>query len=223
MARAELARRGRARATASASPPGPTCATTAPTPRSPSSSPSRTRWSTAFEAIHRRTYSFLLDRPLIVEAVSVEATGLTEQPDLTALGEVASGRRRRRGVEPETVRLWSAARGATCPCSERERMPAGDDGHRTGDHRRGQRDDRRRRRLAGGDDRRRAPARRAGGGHGRGRSSARPPTPCCSRSSTTCSCRSPSRWAPRLESTAQSVNIRSGSTSPAPSSIPTAT
>ncbi|MGQ0774261.1 MAG: hydantoinase B/oxoprolinase family protein [Pseudonocardiales bacterium] len=36
----------------------------------------------AFEANHRRTYSFLMDRPLIVEAVSVEATGLTEQPHL---------------------------------------------------------------------------------------------------------------------------------------------
>lgn len=37
----------------------------------------------AFEAAYRRTYSFLMDRPLIVEATSVEATGLTDQPDLT--------------------------------------------------------------------------------------------------------------------------------------------
>jgi 5-oxoprolinase (ATP-hydrolysing) len=37
----------------------------------------------AFEASYRKTYSFLMDRPLIVEAVSVEATGRTDQPDLT--------------------------------------------------------------------------------------------------------------------------------------------
>jgi 5-oxoprolinase (ATP-hydrolysing) len=37
----------------------------------------------AFETSYRKTYSFLMDRPLIVEAVSVEATGRTDQPDLT--------------------------------------------------------------------------------------------------------------------------------------------
>jgi len=36
----------------------------------------------AFQASYRRTYSFLLEGPLIVEAVSVEAIGITEQPDL---------------------------------------------------------------------------------------------------------------------------------------------
>ena len=40
----------------------------------------------AFEASHRAMYSFLMDRPLIAEAISVEATGLTEQPDLSHLG-----------------------------------------------------------------------------------------------------------------------------------------
>jgi 5-oxoprolinase (ATP-hydrolysing) len=35
-----------------------------------------------FEAAYRRTYSFLMDRPLVVEALSVEAVGLTEQPEL---------------------------------------------------------------------------------------------------------------------------------------------
>ncbi|HZE15872.1 MAG TPA: hydantoinase/oxoprolinase family protein, partial [Mycobacterium sp.] len=43
--------------------------------------------TTAFEASHRAMYSFLMDRPLIAEAISVEATGLTEQPDLSHLGE----------------------------------------------------------------------------------------------------------------------------------------
>ncbi|MET9881823.1 hydantoinase B/oxoprolinase family protein [Streptomyces sp. NPDC006430] len=43
----------------------------------------------AFEESHRATYSFLLDRPVIVEALSVEATGLTPQPDLGRLAEPA--------------------------------------------------------------------------------------------------------------------------------------
>jgi 5-oxoprolinase (ATP-hydrolysing) len=44
-----------------------------------------------FEAVHRRTYSFLMDRPLIVDAVAVEATGLTRRPDLTGLGAADGG------------------------------------------------------------------------------------------------------------------------------------
>ncbi|WP_367039751.1 hydantoinase B/oxoprolinase family protein [Streptomyces sp. Je 1-332] len=53
----------------------------------------------AFEELHRTTYSFTLDRPLVVEALSVEATGLTEQPDLSALtGDTHRG-------TPETVSL----------------------------------------------------------------------------------------------------------------------
>ncbi|MQA61934.1 MAG: 5-oxoprolinase [Actinophytocola sp.] len=43
-----------------------------------------------FESSHRKTYSFLLDRPLIVEALSVEATGVTEQPDISDLAEVST-------------------------------------------------------------------------------------------------------------------------------------
>ncbi|MPM28211.1 hypothetical protein SDC9_74730 [bioreactor metagenome] len=42
--------------------------------------------STAFETAHLATYSFLMDRPLIAGAISVEVTGLTEQPDLSHLG-----------------------------------------------------------------------------------------------------------------------------------------
>jgi 5-oxoprolinase (ATP-hydrolysing) len=42
-----------------------------------------------FEASYKRNYSFLMDRPLVVEAVSVEAVGLTEQPDLRALAEAS--------------------------------------------------------------------------------------------------------------------------------------
>lgn len=40
----------------------------------------------AFEDLHRTTYSFTLDRPLVVEALSVEAVGVTEPPDLSGLG-----------------------------------------------------------------------------------------------------------------------------------------
>ena len=52
----------------------------------------------AFEATYRTTYSFLLERPLIVEAISVEATGLT--------GSRISHWviRRRQPGSPETVR-----------------------------------------------------------------------------------------------------------------------
>ncbi|MEU8895244.1 hydantoinase B/oxoprolinase family protein [Nocardia sp. NPDC048505] len=38
-----------------------------------------------FEARHRATYSFTLDRPLVVEALSIEATGLTDPPELSGL------------------------------------------------------------------------------------------------------------------------------------------
>ncbi len=74
----------------------------------------------AFEALYRRTYSFVLDRRLIVEAVSVEATGLTEQPDLAGVGGAAEV-----GAEPATVRLWSAGEWDDAPLFERERMPEG--------------------------------------------------------------------------------------------------
>ncbi len=50
------------------------------------------------------------------------------------------------------------------------------------------------------------------------RSSARPPTPCCSKSSTTSSCRSPSRWAKRCAIPRSRSTSRSGSTSPVRSS-----
>ena len=73
----------------------------------------------AFESGYRRTYSFLMDRPLIVEAISVEATGLTDQPDLSHLiestvdGQVAA------------VRLYSGDSWRDAPLHQRERMPAG--------------------------------------------------------------------------------------------------
>ncbi|WP_433600285.1 hydantoinase B/oxoprolinase family protein [Nocardia sp. CA-135953] len=56
--------------------------------------------ATDFVERHRGTYSFVLDRPIVIEALSVEATGLTESPDLADLAEprVATS-------EPESVQL----------------------------------------------------------------------------------------------------------------------
>jgi 5-oxoprolinase (ATP-hydrolysing) len=75
-----------------------------------------------FEAAYRRTYSFLLDRPLIVEALSVEAVGVTEPPDLTRLGE-------RRDPGPpmvDRVRLFSGDTWVEVPLYLRERLSAGE-------------------------------------------------------------------------------------------------
>ena len=59
----------------------------------------------AFEDAHRKTYSFLLDRPLVVEALSVEATGHTDAPDLSGLGPESGG------DAPETDRVSMYAGG----------------------------------------------------------------------------------------------------------------
>ncbi|MTD55791.1 hydantoinase B/oxoprolinase family protein [Amycolatopsis pithecellobii] len=70
-----------------------------------------------FEAAYRKTYSFLMDRPLIVEAIAVEATGLTEPPDLSPLGEHEG--------EPgpvDTVRLHSGGEWHEAPLYQRERL-----------------------------------------------------------------------------------------------------
>ncbi|MEV4130343.1 hydantoinase B/oxoprolinase family protein [Nocardia sp. NPDC049707] len=58
------------------------------------------RMAADFVERHRSTYSFVLDRPIVIEALSVEATGLTEPPDLADLaGPPATA------GEPEAVRL----------------------------------------------------------------------------------------------------------------------
>ncbi|MFD6228004.1 hydantoinase B/oxoprolinase family protein [Streptomyces sp. NPDC060232] len=58
----------------------------------------------AFEASHRAMYSFLMDRPVIVEALSVEATGLTPQPDLSHLAETGPADD---DASPDTVPLYT--------------------------------------------------------------------------------------------------------------------
>lgn len=73
-----------------------------------------------FEENHRTTYSFTLDRPVVVEALSVEATGLTEQPDLSALAGDA-----RRGT-PETVSLHTGGTWRDVLLHRREELPPGE-------------------------------------------------------------------------------------------------
>jgi len=77
-----------------------------------------------FETIYRTTYSFVMDRPLIAEAISVEATGLTDQPDLSHLGESSEGAG---SAEPiETVSLYSGGVWRDVPLHQRERLQSGD-------------------------------------------------------------------------------------------------
>ncbi|MFF7936240.1 hydantoinase B/oxoprolinase family protein [Streptomyces sp. NPDC007940] len=75
----------------------------------------------AFEERHRATYSFTLDRPLVVEALSVEATGITEPPDLSALATY-----RGRPAAPDTVRLHTAGAWHDVPLHRRENLPPGE-------------------------------------------------------------------------------------------------
>ena len=114
--------------------------------------------------------------------------------------------RARATVPMYTAGAWARGTAATAASSCRPAITV----DRPGDHHRGERHHRGRRRAG--------PPRTTPYGHlllervrGAARATTRPaprPTRCCWRSSTTCSCRSPSRWAPRLESTAQSVNIK---------------
>ncbi|MGI5453044.1 hydantoinase B/oxoprolinase family protein [Streptomyces sp. CA-249302] len=75
----------------------------------------------AFEERHRATYSFTLDRPVVVEALSVEATGITEPPDLSALAPYEG-----RSATPDTVRLHTGGAWRDVPLHRREDLPPGD-------------------------------------------------------------------------------------------------
>ena len=77
----------------------------------------------AFAERHRATYSFTLDRPVVVEALSVEATGRSEPPDLSALAPARTG-----AGTPEpacTVRLHTAGAWREVPLHRRADLPAG--------------------------------------------------------------------------------------------------
>lgn len=75
----------------------------------------------AFEERHRATYSFTLDRPVVVEALSVEATGLTDPPDLSALATPSSTR-----GATETVSLHTGGAWRDVPLHRREELPPGE-------------------------------------------------------------------------------------------------
>ncbi|MEU3618756.1 hydantoinase B/oxoprolinase family protein [Streptomyces sp. NPDC006872] len=74
-----------------------------------------------FEERHRATYSFTLDRPIVVEALSVEATGITRPPDLSALAPYEG-----RTAAPETVRLHTGGAWHDVPLHRRENLPPGE-------------------------------------------------------------------------------------------------
>ncbi|MFG2513860.1 hydantoinase B/oxoprolinase family protein [Streptomyces sp. NPDC048584] len=78
-----------------------------------------------FEERHRATYSFTLDRPIVVEALSVEATGLTEPPDLSVLAPY-EGIPPHRTVAPRTVRLHTGGTWRDAPLHRREDLPPGE-------------------------------------------------------------------------------------------------
>lgn len=83
----------------------------------------------AFEERHRATYSFTLDRPIVVEALSVEATGITEPPDLSALAPwraAPDGSPARGSAAPGTVRLHTGGAWRDVPLHRREDLPPGD-------------------------------------------------------------------------------------------------
>ncbi|MBX9398874.1 hydantoinase B/oxoprolinase family protein [Streptomyces sp. TRM72054] len=79
----------------------------------------------AFEERHRATYSFTLDRPIVVEAISVEATGITEPPDLSALAPYEATRAGR-PTATHTVRLHTGGTWRDVPLHRREDLPPGD-------------------------------------------------------------------------------------------------
>ncbi|MDQ0603392.1 5-oxoprolinase (ATP-hydrolyzing) [Streptomyces canus] len=74
-----------------------------------------------FEARHRATYSFTLDRPIVVEALSVEATGITQPPDLSSLTPYQG-----RTAAPGTVRLHTGGAWRDVPLHRREDLPPGE-------------------------------------------------------------------------------------------------
>jgi 5-oxoprolinase (ATP-hydrolysing) len=78
-----------------------------------------------FEAAYRRTYSFLLDRPLVVEALSVEAVARTHSTPHD-LATIHSVRRSGLSQDPvENVRMYTGGRWRAIPLYERGGLPVG--------------------------------------------------------------------------------------------------
>jgi 5-oxoprolinase (ATP-hydrolysing) len=84
-----------------------------------------------FEAAYRRTYSFLMDRPLIVEAVAVEASASATTPsvDHGLSRRVAQRVAQESHDQPEMARqvpMFAGGAWRQVPLCERERLAAGD-------------------------------------------------------------------------------------------------
>ena len=151
--------------------------------------------STDFERRYRAQYGFLMpDKPLVVEAIAVEAIGVAATPTRPLPAFAPRAGAAVAGQAP--VASTPAARGTTRRCTLAQELRPGD-------------------RIAGpaiiaepnattvvepGWEAQLTRARSPGPRARRRRCSARtpsapPPTRCCSKCSTTCSWRSPSRWA----------------------------
>ncbi|MCX5419367.1 hydantoinase B/oxoprolinase family protein [Streptomyces sp. NBC_00078] len=76
-----------------------------------------------FEERHRATYSFTLERPIVVEALSVEATGITQPPDLSVLAPYEAARS---GAAAAPVRLHTGGAWRDVPLRRREDLPPGE-------------------------------------------------------------------------------------------------
>lgn len=175
----------------------------------------------AFEERHRATYSFTLDRPIVVEALSVEATGITEPP-ISPLSHLTKPPLKAGRPPREPSPSTRAAPGATYPSTaESSCLPAKPSPAR----RSSPRPVRRPSSTTAGKPRRPTTgiwswnARRL---H-RVPISTREPTRFSSRCSTTSSCPSPSRWAPASNPPPSPSTSRNAWTSPARSSTRTET
>nr|WP_306324275.1 MULTISPECIES: hydantoinase B/oxoprolinase family protein [unclassified Streptomyces] len=81
----------------------------------------------AFEKRHRAHYSFTLDRPLVVESLSVEATGLTDPPDLSHLAPRATASTApNASTAPAAVRLHTGGAWRDVPLHHRAQLPPGE-------------------------------------------------------------------------------------------------
>ncbi|MEM9684561.1 MAG: hydantoinase/oxoprolinase family protein, partial [Pseudomonadota bacterium] len=76
-----------------------------------------------FEAAHRQRYGFVVeDKPMIVEAVSVEAVGVTDQVEDPEVGAVRAGELEKLG----TVEMYAVGKAHQTPVYDREVMQPGD-------------------------------------------------------------------------------------------------
>ena len=173
----------------------------------------------AFEKAHKARFGFIdRGKQLVIEAVSVEAVGggakFRERARQDHARQAALAARRTQFFSGGTM---AQGRGLyPRPARTRREGARPRHRHRAAPDRRG------RGRLARRDHRE-EPSGAGAHRHAQARRARSAPRPIrsCSRCSTTCSCRSPSRWACRCRTPPIRSTSRSGSTSPARSSRPT--